>query len=89
MPISVMVLIGMVLGTLGLAGYRKLVSRSEDDFIHLGSEDTGIVSAQVHTAETLDRIDRAGKALTTVTGIYAVAVLAWFVWQEMTRRGAL
>ena len=91
MPVSVMVLLAMVLATAGLAGYRKFIAKGEDDYIHLGSGaiEAGVVSNQIHTAETLDRIDKAGKVLTLLTALYGLCVLSWFVYGEMVNRGAL
>ena len=91
MPISVMVLLAMVLCTGGLAGYRKFIAKGEDNYIHLGPRaiQAGAVSNLIHTAETLDRIDKAGKVLTLLTALYGLCVLGWFVYGEMVNRGAL
>ena len=52
-----------------------------------GESELGAVSNQVHTADTVNRVDLAGKLLTVVTAVYAVAVFARSVYQEIQNRG--
>jgi hypothetical protein len=60
---------------IGLAVYRKLVARHEDDFLHVNEGDKALVVQQAAIAGRLDAVDKWGKAL-TVIAIALGAVLA-------------
>jgi len=71
---------------LGLAAWRKLVSRNEDDFIHVN--DVKLNARQSEVAHTLDSIDRWGKILTIVVAAYGLVLLAAYMyssWQAATQ----
>ena len=74
--------------TIGLALYRKSVAVHEDDLIHLAGNTETLISQQVHTAETLERVDRWGKILTVATvifGLLLAAIAVYQAWQQSLR----
>jgi len=67
--------------TLGLALYRKLVSASEEDLIHLGPGEERQIPEQVALAAKLNAIDRWGKILTVITIVFGLALAALYLYQ--------
>jgi hypothetical protein len=67
--------------TLGLALYRKLVSASEEDLIHLGPGEERQIPEQVALAAKLNAIDRWGKILTVITIVIGLALAAVYLYQ--------
>lgn len=84
MPVSVVVLIAMSAAVLMLAVYRKVVARNEDDLLHLADGADPLIASQRRTANALSLIDRAGIALTVVTALYGVALVANYVYAALT-----
>lgn len=66
---------------LSLAGYRKLVSNREDDMVHLGDSDAGLISTQKNVAERLSGIDKWGKILTVVTLVFGLVIASIYLYQ--------
>jgi hypothetical protein len=65
---------------LALLAYRQVVTRGEDDSLHLVHE--GQVSThQSAVAHKVQTIDKWGKLLTVVAVIYALLLAAAFVYQ--------
>jgi hypothetical protein len=64
----------------GLALTRKLASRDEDDSLHVGQ--ASVNARQLATAHTLDVIDKWGKLMTIIVGVYGLGLLAAFVYQS-------
>ena len=81
------VVIWAVLATivLGLAVYRKMVARQEDDFIHVT---TDVVAQQQAVAKKLEVIDKWGKILTVVAVVFALALVGMFLYQGWTETSA-
>lgn len=73
------------LATAGLALYRKLLSMREEDLIHLGPGEEGLIPQQAAMARKMDAIDAWGKRLTIVTAALGLVVAglylcnAWFI----------
>lgn len=61
--------------------YRKAVSSREDDSIHL---EGSMPSEQVALDHKLASIDKWGKALTTVTVVYGLALAGIYMYQVWT-----
>jgi hypothetical protein len=62
----------------GIAIYRKMVSREEDDAIHLNATAEGVIQQQTVMAGKLNVIDRWGKTLTAVEVLFGLALgLFW------------
>jgi hypothetical protein len=78
-----LVMIWVVLGiaTLGLALYRKVISASEKDVVHLGAGEERQIPEQVALARKLEDIDRWGKTLTMVTVGLGVAIGIAYMYQ--------
>lgn len=60
-------------GVAGLAFYRKLVARKEDDFLHV---DARIENQQRAVAKKLEAIDKWGKLLTIIAGVFTIILIA-------------
>jgi hypothetical protein len=73
---------------LGLAIYRKMVARSEDDFIHIRDIDTALIAKQQAVSSRLNFVDHWGKTMTIVVfvlGLLLATVYIWQTWVESTR----
>jgi hypothetical protein len=57
----------------GLALYRKIVANKEDDFLHV---DARLENQQRAVAKKLEVIDKWGKLLTIVAGVFTLILLA-------------
>ena len=82
-----LVLSWAVLATIviGLAVYRSVVARKEDDYLHVN---TDVASQQRAVATKLEHIERWGKLLTIVVALYALVLLGMFLyngWVDSTR----
>jgi putative heme iron utilization protein len=69
----------------GLALYRKFISRTEVDVIHLRDNEVAAVSEQDHLAHRLETIDRWGKGLTIALIVYGLLIACgWLViaWKQ-------
>jgi hypothetical protein len=71
----------LAIATLGLALYRKLVSASEEDLVHLGPGEERQIPGQVALAARLTGIDRWGKVLTVITIAIGFTVAALYLYQ--------
>ena len=67
---------------LALALYRKIVSRTEDDLIHMHQADAVLISRQMAFARRLELIDFWGKTLTILAAVFGLALLALLVYQK-------
>lgn len=70
----------LVTGVVGMIVWRKLVSRNEDDQLHVLHTE-GVVSQQVTVANKLDVIDKWGKLLTVIAVVVGLVVGALYVYQ--------
>ena len=74
---------------LGLAIYRKFVSRSEDDSLHVRDYDAPRVERQAGITAIVDSIDNWGIALTITVVLYGVLLVGALVCQQCTVSGQL
>jgi uncharacterized membrane protein len=78
---AVVIWVILAIATLGLALYRKLISASEEDLIHLGPGEERQIPGQVELAGRLKTVDRWGKILTVVTVLVGLAIAAVYLYQ--------
>ena len=71
----------LALVVLSLAGYRKVIANREDDLVHLGEGDAGLIVAQKDTEERLALVDKWGKILTVVTLVLGLVIGAYYLYQ--------
>lgn len=72
----------LALAVVGLIVYRRIVSASEDDMIHVSDPAGAVTSQQVSVAQKLDQIDKWGKTLTVVVVVYGIILAAIYVYQS-------
>ena len=70
----------LVFVIVGLAVYRKLVSRQEDDYIHL---DSAVAAQQALVDRKMTAIDRWGKLLTVVAVVYGLLIGGLYLYQVL------
>ena len=77
----------LLLTVIVLYVWRRAVARQEDDSLHVLA-DAAVIPQQVAVAHKLEIIDRWGKLLTVVTGLYVIVIGAIYVYQQwmMTSR---
>lgn len=81
MPFALVVWLAITSAVIGLAVYRKLVTRYEDDSIHVGPGDSARVAQQAAIATRLDTVDKWGKTLTVIAVALGVILAAMSVYQ--------
>ena len=70
---------------IGLAIYRKMISASEDDSIHVSEGGARVISEQAALSHRLDVIDKWGKLLTVIVvaiGLLLAGIYFYGVWQS-------
>lgn len=75
---------------LGLAIYRKLVARQEDDMLHIRDSERRQVVVQTIVARQLDVVDKWGVKLTigvAAFGAVLAGVYVYQVWMESLKIG--
>jgi len=72
----------LALAVVGLIIYRRVVSASEDDMIHVSDAAGSVTAQQVTVAQKLDQIDKWGKTLTVVVVVYGVVLAGIYVYQS-------
>jgi hypothetical protein len=85
MTISVVVWTLLAIVVIGLALYRKLVSRGELDVAHFRDSEATLIPHQEFLARRLDWIDHWGKLLTVATVAYGFLIAVVYlirVWQD-------
>ena len=90
MMISLYVLIALVVASVAVWGYHKLVERSEDDFLHTVHNDPGgvITTKQASVARSLENIEKAERILIFATIAWGLVVGCLFIytqWQASSR----
>jgi hypothetical protein len=83
MPASVIVLIAMTSVVGVIAVYRWIVSRKEDDFLHLDDRAGEVFANQRSVTRSLGQVDRIGIGLTVATGVYGLALVALFLYNGL------
>jgi hypothetical protein len=66
----------------GLALYRKLVARSEDDMLHVRESEQPLVRRQAFVAGRLDLVDKWGKTLTVILVVSGLLIGALYLYQQ-------
>ena len=79
-----LVWLAMACITLGLALYRKVVTRNEDDYLHVHETDAPVVARQFEIARRVDAVDRWGKLFTVLTVAFGIVLVAIYVYQTWT-----
>ncbi len=64
---------------LGLAIYRKMIARHEEDWVHLAAGEEHQVTEQREIAHRLAVIDRWGIGLTVVLAVYGLILLSVYL----------
>ena len=72
----------MALAVLILAAWRQLIDLHEDDTIHLGEQQTAMVSEQANLARKLTVVDRWSRLLTIATVAYGIALAGYYLYQQ-------
>ena len=72
--------------TLALALYRKFVSMSEDDYVHLSAGEERLIPQQVATFKKIGVIDKWGITMTIVTVVLGLALAALYLYQAILRQ---
>ena len=88
MPFALVVWLAIASAVIGLAVYRKLIARNEDDSIHIGEGDRPRVAMQAAIAGRLDLVDKWGKALTVIAvalGAILAAITVYQTWIDTSR----
>ena len=78
----------LAMAVLGLALYRKLVTRNEDDYVHVADGEARLIPQQIATAHKLDVIDHWEKILmivTLITGVLLGCAYLYQLWVESQR----
>jgi hypothetical protein len=83
MPASVIILIAMTSVVAAIAVYRWIVSRQEDDFLHLDARAGEVIANQRSVTRSLGQVDRIGIGLTIATGVYGLALVAIFLYNGL------
>jgi uncharacterized membrane protein len=85
-PLMGLVLLALVL--CAVAGYRKFITKDEDDLVHLGEGSVQLAAKQEALAKTLSQLDRVTKILIVVTVIYGLGVGASMIYQALQNGSA-
>jgi len=64
----------------GLAVYRKLISRFEDDSLHIGDGYASCTAQQVFVAHRLEVVDKWGKSLTIVAAVFGAILFGIYIY---------
>ena len=83
MSIPMLGLLLLVIATCAMAGYRKFVTREEDDLVHLGEGSMQHAAKQEAMARTLAQLDRMTKILITVTVLYGLGLGGMMIYQAL------
>jgi len=81
LPFTILWMI-MALVVVGMLGYRRWVSRNEDDTLHVMDSDAGIVPQQAALSVKLESIDKWGKLLTVIALVYGLLVGCAYLYQS-------
>jgi|GraSoiStandDraft_35_1057300.scaffolds.fasta_scaffold552814_1 hypothetical protein len=78
----------LVVATIGLGLYRKLVASHEDDYIHVSEGESKLVAQQVAVAQKLDVLDRWARILiitSAVTGVLLGIAYLYKLWVDSSK----
>jgi hypothetical protein len=74
-------LIALIAAIALVIGYRKLVSDSVDEFVHVADDAGSTVAKQENVAHKLAKLDLILKVLIAVTVLYALGLLGLYGYQ--------
>jgi len=83
MSIPLMLLVLLILASLAVVGYRKFITREEDDLVHLGEGSVQHSARQEAMAKSITQIDRIMKILVTLTVVYGLGVGAMMIYHAL------
>ncbi len=66
---------------IGLALYRRLLTRNEDDYVHVAEGEASRIPQQLALAQKLDVIDRWEKILISAAVIIGILIGAAYLYQ--------
>jgi hypothetical protein len=84
LTISVVIWTLLAAVVIGLALYRKLVSRGELDVVHIRDAEAALIPGQELLASRLDWIDHWGKRMTVTTVVFGFLIAVVYLirlWQ--------
>jgi hypothetical protein len=87
MPASMLVLIAMTVVVAGIALYRKIVTRREDEVLHIADPSGEISATERNVARSLKKVDNVGIVLTIVTALYGIVLLAVYLYNGFMQQG--
>ena len=79
---AVVIWVILAIATLGLALYRKLISASEEDLIHLGPGEERQIPEQIALEAKLKKVDTWGKTLTVITVAIGLVMAGVYLYQQ-------
>ena len=85
---SLLGLIVLVAASIAAVGYRKFITREEDDLIHVGEGSVQLTAKQQEMAKTIERLDLVVKGVIAVTVIYALAIGAFAIMSALNNTSA-
>jgi hypothetical protein len=72
----------MALAVLILAAWRQFIDLHEDDTIHLGDQQAGVIKDQATLARKMDTVNRWSRVLTIATIVYGVGIACYYLYQQ-------
>jgi hypothetical protein len=81
------VLIAMTVVIAAIALYRKIVTRREDEVLHIADPSGEISVNERNVARSLKKVDNVGIALTVVTALYGIALFAIYLYNGFVQQG--
>lgn len=70
-------------------GYRGMVARQEDDYVHLSDSEAQMIPNQVAVGKKLDVLDRWTTILTVLVAVAAVSTLGMYLYVAFVESGKL
>ncbi len=83
MSIPLMLLVLLLLATCAMVGYRKYVTRDEDDLVHLGEGSLQHSTRQEAMSQTLNQLDKITRILIAATVLYALGLGGAMIYQAL------
>lgn len=80
MPLALVLWLAIASAVVGLAVYRKLIARYEDDSLHVGEADRPRIDQQAFVAQRLETVDKWGKGLTVVAVVFGAVLFAIYIY---------
>lgn len=85
--VPALLLLAMTATVVALAIYRFFVARQQEFHLHATAEEAPMSGDQVAVARRLDKVDRWGKLMTTLTFVYGMILVAAFFYVEFQKTG--